>query len=769
MANKRILSLSHWGAFYAETDGKRIVGVSPFEKDPAPSRLIDSIPAMVHSPLRVAAPMVREGFLRRREGSDRTARGHDRFVPVSWDTALGLVADELSRVTAAHGRSAVFGGSYGWASAGRFHHARSQMRRFLFKTGGCVDQLTNYSFGAALVILPHIVGTHDGVNNGNNSWDSIARHTKTFVAFGGLNPKNWSVTSGGPGQHVMEEWSRRAAEAGVKFVVVSPVREDAPPWLDADWIAPRPNTDTALMLGIAHTLVVENLHDRDFLDRYCVGFDRFRAYLLGETDGVVKTAEWASAIADVPASTIRDLARRMAAGRTMVAASWSLQRMDHGEQPYWAVVALAAMLGQIGLPGGGYGFGYGSTNGVGNPTLPLAAPELDTGRNPLRLAIPVARIADMLLEPGSTIDFNGGRVTYPDVRMVFWAGGNPFHHHQDLNRFVRAWQKPETIVVNEIWWTPAARRADIVLPATTSFERNDIGGTSRDRFLFAMPRVIPPVGLARNDHDMLAEIADRIGGRAAFTDGRTEAEWMRYLYERLRAAAQAQGVGVPDFAEFWEQGWWEAPQPTEEVVMHGAFRRDPVQNRLQTPSGRIEIFSDKIASFAYDDCPPHPSWIEPAEWLGGATAKRWKLHMISSQPRDKLHSQLDGGPVSRGGKVAGREPLWINPSDAALRGVVDGAVVRVFNDRGACLAGAVVTDAVRPGVVILQTGSWFDPVEPADGVLERHGNPNVLTLDKGTSRLAQASSAMTALVEVAAFAEKVPAVEAFDLPEIAVA
>jgi biotin/methionine sulfoxide reductase len=360
----------------------------------------------------------------------------------------------------------------------------------------------------------------------------------------------------------------------------------------------------------------------------------------------------------------------------------------------------------------------------------------------------------MLLEPGGTIDFNGGRITYPDIRMVFWAGGNPFHHHQDLNRFGRAWQKPETIVVNEIWWTAAARRADIVLPATTSYERNDIGGSSRDRFLFATPKLIPPVGMARNDHDMLAEIAERIGQRTAYTEDRTEAEWIRHLYERMRAGAQAQGVGMPDFAAFREQGWWEAPEPVEEQVLHADFRRDPERNRLQTPSGRIEIFSEKIAGFGYDDCPPHPSWLEPAEWLGGAAAKRWPLHMVSSQPRDKLHSQLDGGPVSRAGKIAGREPLWINPADAAARGVADGAVVRVFNDRGACLAGAVVTDAVRPGVIVLQTGSWFDPPAPSSS---------------GPERLAQAVSAMTARVEVEAFTGEIPAVAAFDLPEIAVA
>jgi biotin/methionine sulfoxide reductase len=186
------------------------------------------------------------------------------------------------------------------------------------------------------------------------------------------------------------------------------------------------------MMGLAHTLVSEGLADLEFLNRYTVGFDRFRAYLSGQTDGVVKDANWAANLSDVPAEIVAELARGMAAGRTMLNASWSLQRADHGEQPFWMLIVLAAILGQIGLPGGGFTLGYAAAGSVGNGARRFKAPTLPQLGNPVASFIPVARIADMLLHPGEAFDYNGSQHTYPRVRVVYWAGGNPFHHHQDL-------------------------------------------------------------------------------------------------------------------------------------------------------------------------------------------------------------------------------------------------------------------------------------------------------------------------------------------------
>jgi biotin/methionine sulfoxide reductase len=520
------------------------------------------------------------------------------------------------------------------------------------------------------------------------------------------------------------------------------------------------------MLGIAHTLISEALHDTDFLERYCVGFERLRAYVMGESDGTAKTAQWAARICDVAPEVIAALARRMAAQRTMVSVAWSLQRGDHGEQPYWMGIALACLLGQIGTPGGGIALAYGPVGIEGAHAHSFSGPVLPQGQNAIRAAIPVARIADMLEHPVGSYEFNGRFCTYPDIRLIYWAGGNPFHHHQDLNRLIRAWRKPETIVVNEQYWSPTAKMADIVLPATTMLERDDIGSTSRDRFMIAMKRAIEPVGEARDDYQIFSALADRLGAKERFTEGRSAAAWLRHLYDEARVRAGKFGLELPGFEAFWSEGHIEMPPPKAAAVMLQAYRNDPVANRLPTPSGRIEIFSSTVASFGYDDCVGHPAWFEPAEWLGSPLARRFPLHLVSHQPATRLHSQYDHGTVSRAAKIHGREALTMHPRDAATREIKAGDVVRIFNDRGACLAGVRISDGVRPGVVVLPTGAWYDPLTPGEiGTLEKHGNPNVLTLDKGTSKLTQGCSALTALVEVELFRGELPPVTAFDPPQ----
>ena len=512
------------------------------------------------------------------------------------------------------------------------------------------------------------------------------------------------------------------------------------------------------MLGLAHTLVAEGLHDARFLATHCTGFDRFLPYLMGEADGAPKDADWAAAVSGVAAGAIRGLARRMAARRTMITVSWSLQRGDHDEQPYWMSAVLAAMLGQIGLPGGGVGYGYGAEASVGNPVRRVSGLSLPLGRNPVDAFMPVARIADMLLMPGAPFDYDGQCLAYPDIRLVYWCGGNPFHHHQDLNRLVEAWQRPETVVVHEPWWNAATRHADIVLPATTALERNDIGRASNNSHIFAMRQAVPAVGGARADYDIFSGLAARLGFAETFTEGRDEMAWLRHLYDVFRQQVSRERITLPEFDEFWEAGDIELPVADDERVIFADFRRDPAAHPLPTPSGRIEVFSETVDGFGYDDCPGHPVWLEPAEWLGAKAARDYPLHLVSNQPTTRLHCQLDCGATSTANKVRGREPVMIHPDAAAARGIDDGDILRLFNDRGACLAGARVT----PDVVVLPTGGWYDPEAP--GGLDRHGNPNVLTLDNGTSRLAQGSSAHTTLVDVEKLAG--PAVAVFNPPAV---
>jgi biotin/methionine sulfoxide reductase len=762
-----VQTASHWGTYEVEVRDDKVVGVRPFRKDSSPTRMIESVPDVLYAEYRVTRPMVRAGWLKNGVNSDRTQRGCDSFVAVSWDEAIALVADELSRVKREVGNSSIFGGSYGWASAGRFHHARTQLQRLLDAYGGCTRQINNYSYGAGMVILPHVVGSNDAVDGPLTSYDSIVANTELLVTFGGIPLKNAQIESGGIGDHATGGWLQQIKNAGIEVVAISPIRDDLPDFINVEWLKARPGSDAAVMLGLAHTLLVEDLYDREFLNRYTVGFDRFKAYLLGETDGQPKDAKWASQLSDLGAPAIVALARRMAKSRTMIASSWSIQRSDHGEQPFWMTVVLASMLGQIGLPGGGFGFGYGSTAAMGYPRRRSPVPQLRASRAAIDSSIPVARVADMLLHPGEPYEYNGRTLRYPDVRLVYWAGGNPFHHHQDLNRFIEAWRRPETIIVHETWWTATARHADIVLPATTTLERNDIAVCSRDRFIVAMHKAIEPVGEALSDFDMLRRIADRLGVLAAFSEDRDEMQWLQHIYETARTSAVDHGVELPPFETFWDVGHVEIAPPDAPYDMLGAFRADPNNNRLQTPSGKIEIFSERIAQFGYDDCAGHPKWFEPVEWLGSDLATKWPLHLISTQPRSRLHSQMDGGRISQASKICGREPIWINPLDAASRGIRHNDPVRVFNARGACLAGAVITEQIRPGVVMLSVGAWYDPLEAGQPkTLERHGNPNVLTRDKGASKLSQGTSAGSCLVEVERYSGALPPITAFTPPHV---
>ncbi|CAH0313668.1 molybdopterin-dependent oxidoreductase [Roseomonas sp. CECT 9278] len=758
---------AHWGAFDAVVENGRVVGVRPFARDPFPGTLIDSVPDIVHAPCRIDRPCVRKGWLEgRRRGH---LRGGDAFVPVSWDRATRLVADETRRVRAEHGPTSIFGGSYGWSSAGRFHHARSQLQRFLGLGGGYTGQINAYSYAAAQALLPHVLGTNEVLLGRTTDWAAITRHAKVMLCLGGLPLRNGLVTSGSAGQHTNEINLRAAAQAGLRFIQVSPNRADVPDWCQAEWIPIRPGTDTALLLAMAHVIVSENRQDDAFLATHCVGWDKLRAYVTGDSDGVAKTPAWAAPITTIPADRIRALALELAATPAMLTATWSLQRADYGEQPYWMLAALAAMLGKIGKPGEGVAYGYGSVNGMGHPRREVPSLAMPATRNPTGAFIPVARITDMLENPGGAYDFNGREQTYPDARIVWWAGGNPFHHHQDLNRMLRGWAQAETIIIQEQHWTAAARHADIVLPATTTLERNDIASSGRDRFLRAMHKAIDPVGQARNDHDILADIAEELGFRDRFTEQRNEDAWLRHLFEQWRQACARGGVETPDFDSFWDTGWWEAEAPLrgEEYTQFAAFHAAPEDHPLDTPTGKVELFSETIASFGYADAPGHPVWIEPREWLGATQADRFPLHLLSFQPATRLHGQLDPGRVAAADKIDGREPITLNPEDAAERGLKPGDIVRVFNDRGACLGGLRTDPGLMRGVAMMATGAWFDPLEPGvPGSLCVHGNPNVLTADIGTSRLGQGPSAQSCLVQVEAFTEALPPVRAHLPPRI---
>jgi biotin/methionine sulfoxide reductase len=756
--------MSHWGAFRVTVDGDEIVGVDGHPDDPAPSPLLANFVDGARNESRVQRPAIRRGWLEHGPGPT-DQRGRDDFVGVEWGEALELLAAELARVRAKHGNESIYGGSYGWASAGRFHHAQSQLHRFLNCIGGYTASVNSYSLGATEVLLPHVVGGSNDVLRRATTWKAILEHTELVVAFGGMNVKNAWVSPGGVTRHTLPPSLAAAAHRGLAFELFSPLRSDLLPDVAATWHPIVPGTDTAVMLALAHTIVSEGLHDTAFLARYCVGADHLIDYLLGREDGIVKNADWAEPITGIPAATIRDLARRMARRRTLVTVSWALQRTRYGEQPVWMGIALAALLGQIGLPGGGFGHGYGSMADVGAPTVRYSLPVFSQGRNPVATYIPVAQVTRLLENPGGHLEYDGHDLRLPDIRLVYWAGGNPFHHHQDLNRLRRALARPDTVVVHDPFWTATARHADIVLPSTITLERDDVGAGRNDGYVIAMPRAVPPFMDARDDYEIFAELAKRLDAYDDFTEGRTARDWVEHIYDKFRGRVAERGVEVPPFDEFWSAGEAHLPASSDDHSLFDQFRADPDANKLGTPSGKIELFSETIASFGYEDCPGHPVWREPDEWLGGERAARFPLHLIANQPSSRLHGQLDAGANSRASKVAGREPIRIHPDDAAGRGISDGDVVRVFNDRGACLAGAVVTNDVRARVVNLSTGAWFDPIDPESlNATCAHGNPNVLTADIGSSRLAQGSTGQHVLVEVERYDGAAPPVRAHQPP-----
>ena len=762
-----VTTSSHWGTYdvlVTGDDGEgEIVGVRPRGGDPAASPIMRNVPGAQRHRSRVRYPAVRRGWLEGGPGADER-RGRDQFVRVSWPEVVRLLAGELDRVRSRYGNEAIFGGSYGWGSAGRFHHPQSQLHRFLNCIGGYVRSVGTYSHAASTVTLPYLIGAPgaDELRQRAVSWDAVAENASLVVSFGGLRVSNTWVTAGGRARQTAAPAMADAARRGARFVSVSPIRGDTDAALGTQWLALRPGTDVAVMLALLHVLITENLEDTAFLRRCAVGADRVRDYVLGKTDGQPKTPGWAAELADIPAEAITGLARRMAAGRTLVNVGWSLQRTQYGEQAVWAGLTLAAFLGQIGLPGAGFGHGYGSIGDYGGGSNPLGLPKVSLGRNPVSRFIPVARIADALLRPGEQYAFNGRLETYPRLRLAYWAGGNPFHHHQDLTRLQRALRRLDTLVVHETHWTQTARHADIVIPATTTLERDDIGAGPGDPTLRVMPRVVAPPGEARDEYVTFCEVAARLGAGPEFSGGRDVQGWLAHIYGEWRERA---GPGLPEFEQFWKAGELELPgHEHPPAALFGDFRADPGGHPLATPSGKIELYSATVAGYGYADCPGYAAWLDPDERLGAPRSRRFPLHLIANQPPTRLHSQHDMGAHSQQAKVSGREPLRLHPRDAAERGIRDGDVVRVSNDTGSLLAGAVVTDGLRPGVAQLSTGAWFDPSAPEIATCV-HGNPNALTRDRGSSALSQGCTGQHALVEIARYDGPLPPVRSYDPPE----
>ena len=752
---------SHWGTYNFSVDKNKKIQLDNWGLDSSPTEFGLGLADAAIDNLRITQPHVRKGWLNNIGKSDGK-RGQDEFIPVSWDEAFELASKELLKTKNAYGNSAIYAGSYGWASAGRFHHAKSQVNRFFNLFGGFSSSFQSYSYAAAQTLLPHIIGLDLYTTlEEHTTWNALSEECELILMFGGMPLKNSKVSAGGVGKHVTKLGIKKCFDKGVEFINISPLIDDAPKFLKAQQVPIRPNTDTALMLALAHILIKNQSYDKGFIEKYTVGFDSFSDYVQGKKNNQECSPEWASKITNIPAKTIYELANKIITKKTMISLSWSLQRASRGEQPLWMGITLAAMLGHIGTASGGFGFGYSSVNSTGDSFDKIPWQSLPQGKNKIKDFIPVARVTDMLENPGGEFDYDGKKLTYPDIKLIYWAGGNPFHHHQDLNRLTKAWQKPNTIIVNEIWWNSQARHADIIFPANTALERNDLMLNPRDPTVVANKKAMKSYKNSKTDFEIFSGLSKKLGFLESFTEDRSELDWIKFIWNNSSKTNQ-KNISFPSFEEFWEKGYFELPAPKIEKIMFNDFRKDPINFPLNTPSGKIEISSETISNFQLSDCFSHPYWFEPYEWLGNID--EYPLHLISNQPTHRLHSQLDNAANSQNSKIKGKEPVMINPSDALERDIQDGDIVMLFNKRGRVLAGANISDSVMPGVVVLSTGAWFDPDYALN--LERHGNPNVLTKDVGTSSLSQGPTCHTTLVQVKkAKREEIVDVNIFKTPE----
>jgi len=645
-------------------------------------------------------------------------RGAGRFERVGWDEALDEVAGQMRRVRDTHGAAAILDASRTGSLS--MLHSRAVVQRLLPMFGGCTELWSNMSAEAEVFAVRHTFGRAPDYKSAGREPVDYA-NSKLIVLWG------WSPGDGHFGTNTMEYlwWAKRG---GTRMICIDPRRTRTSAQLADEHVFIRPSSDAAMLIAMAYVIVTEGLHDRAFLDRCVLGFDEahlpadaprgasYESYLRGRGDGVPKTPEWAAPLTGVPAATIRRLALEFATAKpAALHCGYAPGRTRYGEQFHRAAYALTAITGNIGIPGGN----SGCSNGAKVP----AVRKLAAGPNPANARVASPLLADLLARGRA-----GG---YPaDIKMIYAACGDLVNQAPNVNKTVAALDRVEFMVVHEHFITPTARYADIVLPATTFWERNDMhtpwnGG---GHYVIFMKQAIPPVGECRNDLDICTDLARRLG-LAGYNDKASDIEWLREL---------TAGTEIDDFEAFRTHGLARLPAPADAVAFSASVR-DAEAHPWQTPSGKIELYSTTIAAdpdlYGLGAIPAIPTWIPACP-----PDPRHPLMLISPKSRARTHSIHDNQEIlSR----ADRQDVWLHPEDAAARGIADGQRVRVFNERGSTLLPAKVTDRIAPGVVAMKEGAWFIPDD--DG-RDSHGSVNVLTDDAASP--GAATTYNTCLVEI---------------------
>jgi anaerobic dimethyl sulfoxide reductase subunit A len=579
------------------------------------------------------------------------------------------------------------------------------VQRLLHLFGGCTELWSSLSNEAEIFALRHTYGPQaDCKFSGREPSDYV--NSRLMILWG------WSPADGTFGTN-NPQYLHWAHQRGVRMVSVDPRATRTSLKLADEHVAIRPGTDAAMLIAMAQVIVSENLHDQAFLDRLVLGFDEahlpegappgssYRSYLLGLSDGVVKTPEWAEPLTGVPAATIRRLAREFGTVKpAALQCGYAPGRTAYGEQFHRAAYALCAITGNIGTPGGSTGCSGGASfHGIKRQ---------GASANPVNARVASTLLAD-LLERGQA----GG---YPaDIKMVYSACGDLANQCPNVNKIAAGLERLEFMVAHDHFLTPTARFADIVLPATTFWERSDMHTpwSGAGHYVIFMQEAIPPMYECRNDVDICADLAKRLGLESYKRP--SDLDWLREV---------CQDTNIDDFDTFREKGLARLPAP-EEPVAFAREVRDPARHPFSTPSGKIEIYSTSIAAnpdlYGLGRIPAIPTWIPPH-----ADDPSHPLELISPKSRARTHSTHDNQPIlSR----ADKQDVWMHPADAAARGIVDGQAVRVFNQRGATILPAHVTERIAPGVVSIKEGAWFTPDAAGH---DTRGCANVLTEDRAS-------------------------------------
>ncbi|MFN8049263.1 MAG: DMSO/selenate family reductase complex A subunit [Ancrocorticia sp.] len=682
----------------------------------------------IYNPDRIKKPLKRVAGAKRTEG---------KFEEISWDEALDLLAEKLKYTYDTYGPEAIYK-NYG-SGVWNAHIAYSGGWHRLFNIlGGHLGYYGNYSYLQITQCTRYFYGADD--EQPSNSIEDAIENSKLLVLWGN-NPQETRMSGGG-----VTFTTAQAKKNGLKIIVVDPRYSDSASVLADEWIALRPGTDTALIAGMIHVMMSEGLHDQAFLDKYCVGFDEehmpagappnssYRAYIEGKGyDKIEKTPEWAADITGVPADTIRKFARELALAKPAnITQGWGPQRHAHGENQANAIYLLACVTGNVGLPGGG----TGGRDGYYWPVTQW----LDNGENPVETSISCYKWTDAIDRgPEMTALADGvrgrDRLKTGIKFMVFYGSAMGSSQHGDINRtreIINDETKCEFIVGMDNQMTSTMKLCDLVLPDTTTSERWDLVPneyTGDMAYEIMCEQAIDPLYESRTAIDVTTALAERLGVLDKFAEGKkTTEDWAR----ELQAKSREENPHLPDFEELRELGVYRYHDPNGLYVALKDFREDPEANPVDTPSGKIEIYSERLAELAAtwefpeglpgDEITPIPMHVATRESAEEArTNKKYPLQMIGHHYKSRTHSTY--GNLANN-LEAHPQKIWINDLDAAARGIKNGDLIQVFNDRGRIESPALVTPRIVPGAISVPQGAWVKFDEKG---IDHGGAANVLT------------------------------------------